>query len=654
MAKAKPSRAIKLFGTGVPEAKQRHLGAGHLTATLDNGALRYIRYRGAEVLRGLAYLVRDKNWGTYAPVIEGLKVRQRKNAFTISYSATCRDQHQAIGYEVKIEGNSGGTLAFSSVATPLGDFLTNRTGFVVLHPLDGVAGRPVEVVHADGKKRKARFPKLISPGQPIFEIRSLKHTVMPGVSATVLMEGNKFELEDHRNWMDASYKTYVCSLLDPWPYTLAKGKAFTQSVTLTLAGKPATAPPRRASAGIAVCLGGLKNRLPAIGTGIAMKEAQAALAAIELIAAARPASLICQIDGRESGQAEAAAAFQQLQARTGSPVTLEIILPCKEPAAPEVAAIAAQVRKSGLKPAAVVITQAHDLKSFQPNAKRPWGPAYAEMAAAARAAFPGIRLGGGMLSYFTELNRKPPPPGIFDFITHTVCPIVHAADDISVMETLESLPWIIASTRALIGKSPYHWGPSSIAARDNPYGTAVTPNPGNGRVCLSAMDPRQRGLFAAAWNLGLVAAAARGGLEAMALGSITGPQGAVYKKANYAQPWFDGSTAAVYPAFHVLAGLAPASGARRIEAISAAPSTIAALAHQSKSGPVLWLANLTSEKHKVKIGGFAGAARLHGLDEGSFEKAAADPAFLSSSGTELRKLSSLELGPYAVARIALV
>ena len=58
-------------------------------------------------------------------------------------------------------------------------------------------------------------------------------------------------------------------------------------------------------------------------------------------------------------------------------------------------------------------------------------------AAAARKAFPGVTLGGGMLSYFTELNRKPAPRGVFDFITHTACPIVHAADDLSVMETLD-------------------------------------------------------------------------------------------------------------------------------------------------------------------------------------------------------------------------
>jgi hypothetical protein len=173
----------------------------------------------------------------------------------------------------------------------------------------------------------------------------------------------------------------------------------------------------------------------------------------------------------------------------------------------------------------------HDLKSFQPNTPRPWGPTYEEMASAARAAFPGVPLGGGMLSFFTELNRKRPPQGVFDFITHTACPIVHSADDISVMETLESLPWIIASTRAMIGTSPYHMGPTSIPCRDNPYGAKVAANPDNGRVCLSDMDPRQRGLFAAAWSLGLVAAAAKGKLDAVSLGAVTGAQGLIYRKS---------------------------------------------------------------------------------------------------------------------------
>src|SRR3546814_1455693 len=61
---------------------------------------------------------------------------------------------------------------------------------------------------------------------------------------------------------------------------------------------------------------------------------------------------------------------------------------------------------------------------------------------AARRAFPGIALGGGMFSYFTELNRKRPPVGLLDFVSHATCPIVHAADDRSVIQTLEAIPHI--------------------------------------------------------------------------------------------------------------------------------------------------------------------------------------------------------------------
>ncbi|MCB1378625.1 MAG: hypothetical protein KDK89_09705 [Alphaproteobacteria bacterium] len=652
MATARASRAIKLFGTEVPDGKKRILTAGPIDAMLDNGALRYIRYRGVEVLRGIAFLVRDKNWGTYGPMIEGLKVKQGRDSFSVSYTATCKDKTQGIRYEARIEANASGVVKFSATGTPLSDFLTNRTGFVVLHPLVGIVGEPVEILHTDGKQRRSRFPKFISPGQPVFEIRSLKHTVMPGVTATVLMEGNKFEMEDHRNWMDASYKTYVCSLLDPWPYTLKKGESFDQSITVTLDGKPAGKVARQGGGTVDVSLGGAAGKLPAIGVGIAMGEAKAALAKVALIAAASPAHLVCQIDGRNGGQAAAAATFAKLKARTGKPVTLEVILPAKAEARKEMAEIAAEVRSGGLDPDAVVVTQMHDLKSFQPNTPRPWGPTYEEMAAAARKEFPRAVLGGGMLSYFTELNRKPAPRGTFDFVTHTICPIVHAADDISVMETLESLPSIFTSTRNMMGKTPYHLGPSGIPCRDNPYGAAVASNPNNGRVCLADMDPRQRGLFAAAWNLGLVAAASRGALDAVTLGAATGLQGVIYRKARHAQPWFDANDAAVFPAFHVLAGLAPASGARLMRAESSSPSSVAALALKSKRGPVLWLANLTGKIQSVRIKGFSGAGDSHRLDEGSFVMAARTPDFLSRPGMRLKKVTQTELAPYAVVRIA--
>jgi hypothetical protein len=646
------TRAVRLTGTNVPEPKRRILSAGPITAMFDNGALRYIRHGGREVLRGVAYLVRDRNWNTYAPVIEGLKIRQARDSFTVRYTATCRDETQAIRYAAIIEGRSDGEVRFSATATPLTDFLTNRTGFVVLHPLAGVAGEPVEILHTSGKRRKGRFPRLISPGQPIFDIRALTHTVAPGVTASVLMEGNKFEMEDHRNWMDASYKTYVCSLLDPWPYTVRKDTPFTQTITVTISGKPARRRAAAPDAAVSLEVGGVRGRIPQIGVGVPMLEAGHAVETPDLVARLRAAHLVCQIDGRLPGQRAAAAAFRELRAKSGARSTLEMILPAKAPARQEVAAIAAEMQAAAYVPDAIVITQAHDLTSFQPGTPRPWGPDYADMAAAVRQAFPGVAVGGGMLSYFTELNRKPLPRGLFDFVTHSVCPIVHAADDISVMETLQSIPSIAASVRAMTGRLPYHLGPSAIAARANPYGAAVAGNPDNARICLAGMDPRQRGLFAAAWNLGLVAGFAEEGLASIALGALTGPQGLIHRRADVAQPWYDDAKALVHPVYHLVAGLAPASGNRRLETVCGDPQGIAALAYRSATGRELWLANLTAAPRTVKVTGLPGAATIHCLAEANFRRLATDPDAFSRDGEQVRRLTAIALGPYGVARIS--
>ncbi len=50
------------------------------------------------------------------------------------------------------------------------------------------------------------------------------------------MEGDAWEMEDHRNWLDASFKTYVRPLALPYPYTLKAGSSVTQTVTLTFSG----------------------------------------------------------------------------------------------------------------------------------------------------------------------------------------------------------------------------------------------------------------------------------------------------------------------------------------------------------------------------------------------------------------------------------
>ncbi|MGH6875301.1 MAG: D-apionate lactonase, partial [Aestuariivirgaceae bacterium] len=268
MASNKPKRAIKLFGTELQEEKGRALRAGPITATLDNGALRYIRLGDVEVLRAIAFLVRDENWGTYTPEIRNQKIRQTPKGFTVTYDARCGDEGRALAYHAEISATADGKLSFTATATPESDFLTNRTGFIVLHPLKGVAGSPVEIEHVDGKRRKDKFPATINPVQPFLNVRAMRHEVTPGVFATVRMEGDAFETEDHRNWTDASFKTYVRPLALPWPYTLPKAEAFTQSVTVNFSGKL----PRPKTGGAArpatVTLGRTAGSLPDIAIAV--------------------------------------------------------------------------------------------------------------------------------------------------------------------------------------------------------------------------------------------------------------------------------------------------------------------------------------------------------------------------------------------------
>jgi D-apionolactonase len=650
---AAPSRAVKLCGTEEVDPPSRKLAAGPLTAELENGQLRYIAFKGVEALRGIAFLVRDQNWGTYTPRIGSLSVKEGAGGFTVEYRAVCADGNQQLQYEARITGLSDGSLTFDAVATPETDFVTNRTGFVVLHPAR-LAGQKLKVTHVDGSEEATRFPERISPSQPVFDIRALSHEAAPGLWATCQMQGDAFEMEDQRNWTDASYKTYVRPLALPWGYILAKGSRHEQSVRLWFTGGGSGAGSARVGGAVAIALGqGLPLRVPELGVALPRDEIEAASATVDALRALKPRFLVYHTDLRDSAALSGFERIREAAEAAAAKINLEVVVPDEADAEASLKPVAAAAKRASLEIDSIIVSSAADLKSWQPGAKRPEKPTVDEIAKAARAAFPGVKMGGGMLSTFTELNRKRPKPALFDFITHTTCSIVHAADDRSVMETLETLPAIISSTKAMIGKKPYRIGPSAIAARMNPYGKGVLDNPTNRRVCLTNNDPRQRGLFNAAWTLGYVAACAYGGLEAVALGAATGPLGFIHhRSADHPDPYFDSLDGhALYPAFHVMVGLARGGGHSLIEAKSSEPRKAAALAWREGARSVLWLANLSAEPLTIRMGG-VNELRLQAsvLDSRAFEKAVASLDLLDAYKHPL-EATELNLDAYAVARV---
>ena len=143
-------RALKLFGTDEPTPEQRRLTAGPVSATLEDGQLRWIKLGDAEVIRGIWFLIRDRNWSTCPPEVSNLRIEEKGGGFAVSFDALTRTVDGDLPWRAELRGTPDGTIRCEGVATPEKDFLTCRTGFVILHPLAGVVGRPMEIEHVDG------------------------------------------------------------------------------------------------------------------------------------------------------------------------------------------------------------------------------------------------------------------------------------------------------------------------------------------------------------------------------------------------------------------------------------------------------------------------------------------------------------------------
>ena len=574
--------AQRRVGTEEEAPESVILSAGALTADFVAGTLRAVRYKGHEVLRSIGYIVRDKDWGTDCPEIIDCTVQQDSHGFTVAFQARCSraETHEVLGYKAHITGNRNGQIIFEVIAEPSTPFLTARCGFAVLHPLEGVAGYPVLIEHVDGSEEHSTFPELVAPWQPFTKIRAIHHQVMSGVTARCRLNGDVFEMEDQRAWSDASYKTYVRPLSLPWPYILEQGTRFQQCIELQIIDEsgsslePGYIHTVQADTNVLVEIGEIDGTIPEIGVAIHPDQIAAALAHPDLLERLRPQQLVLHFDPVADHCREHLVGYAEIAERSGGALmcVLELVLPVRRSLNDELSEVAAMADAANLRLSAVMVSLASDRQSTLPESAL---PPLAEIYRAAREAFPGLKVGGGVLSHFSDLTRNRPVPDLLDFISHCTCPIVHAADDLSVMQTLEAMPYIVRSARTFIGgDKPYRIGPSTIGMRQIPYGSHGRDNPENRRITMTSHDPRQSSLFAAAWMIGYAAATAEGHLQALTIGALIGPLGlASVSKAG---------DVLCNPAFHAAHGLADLGGHLRYRCHSSRPDSVAAVAGEGR------------------------------------------------------------------------
>src|SRR5262245_51010972 len=219
----------------LPEAVP--LRAGPLSLIFLAGDLRYIRLGEREVIRRIYAAVRDRNWSTILGRLDHLRIDVHEDSFRIVYDSDHKEQDLHFVWRGEITGEPDGTIRFAFDGEARTTFLKNRIGFCVLHPIRECAGALCRVQHADGPAQTAAFPKLVTSEQPVGDLHDLcaiAHEVVPGVWAEVRFEGDLFELEDQRNWIDASFKTFCTPLRLPFPIEIKAGTKLRQSVTLRL------------------------------------------------------------------------------------------------------------------------------------------------------------------------------------------------------------------------------------------------------------------------------------------------------------------------------------------------------------------------------------------------------------------------------------
>ena len=343
--------------------------------------------------------------------------------------------------------------------------------------------------------------------------------------------------------------------------------------------------------------------------------------------------------------------YGALAGALGAGLMLELVVPARRDPSLDLGEFAAQLRDSGMRPESVAVALAEDRIRQEPGAPPPPLALLGAVYRAAREALPGLTIGGGTFAFFTELNRNWPPLGLIDYVTHMVSSVVHAADDRSMTENIESIRHIGATVRAFAGRTPHRVVASAIGLETGPGGDPAA-NPENRRTAMARMDPRHRGLFGAAWTLATIGEWACAGAAAVTPAALAGEFSIAHGPLPHAQPWFDElGHPAVLPLYHVIAGIAQAAGMTMIDSTSSEPRRIASIAHRLPAGGLrLWLANLRDGSQRVALPRLAGDARLARLDHSGFEAAALDPAFLDKHSESLTT-DDIEIGAYGVVRI---
>lgn len=651
--------------------------AGRLHLELDGIDAWAVRFGGLEIARRIYPAVRDAWWGTVAPVVSGLEVETTQTTFSAHFSALHQTDSVDFAWEGAIVGTTEGVVEYEMTGRAQRAFRCARIGLCVLHPREQ-AGRRYRAMSPDGPIEGV-LPVLVGPQRvedgmlrPLFaSYRALEIDLAPHHAATFSFEGDLFEMEDQRNWSDASFKTYSTPLALGVPREFQEGQTVHQRVRIELTGSGrTTVPPSVADSPIRIELRASSGqKLPPLGVCLPADGPPLAAAELELLRGVRLNHLRLDLDlasdwRKMLARGVAAARFIDTElelavALGGRSAAARIALNALASALAEAGVGAAPVPDGALGDAASTIKEtglpvrvARVLLVGGKEAVS--GREDVEVVRQAlRGVLSAVPFAGGTNLWFAQLNTHPPDLGGLDGLCYSTAATVHASDDRSVMETPVGQGDTVRAARALAPGREVFVGPVSLRPRTWPAGRLA------GEAALPfSVDTRQPSLLAAAWTVASLAHLAEAGASAITCFEAAGWRGVLPRLVSSAeQEAFSSSFGTVFPSFHVLADWDDLRrGGPRAETSCSQPYVVKALLVLTATGTSGLIANLTPKRRRVRLVGFReGWANVRTLDSQSLSEALERPATYRQRHFARRRVARggliLELGPYAVMRV---
>jgi D-apionolactonase len=231
-------------------AMEAHSPGSSLRDLVGPGYVGPIWCDGHEILRRIFVTVRDGRWREVAPTQWETSVDEASGSVVFN----ARHTSEGVDFEWRGElrlGENFRELRFAFEGRALRDMDVCRVGLVVLHPVESMVGSELLV---NGTERvtvgRAIAPQPVADGMPQAMTEPFSALVIerPDFGWLELrFSGDLFELEDQRNWGDASFKTYCTPLRLGFPRALKAGTAIAHSVEARF--EPAVSRPASSLAG---------------------------------------------------------------------------------------------------------------------------------------------------------------------------------------------------------------------------------------------------------------------------------------------------------------------------------------------------------------------------------------------------------------------